>query len=280
MPTELSSAAPAAQRTATARRLLMYPPTYVEVSCSINPWMQPHVPVDLERAQSQWAALRATYERLGHQVQIVDPVPGLPDMVFAANAGVARGDRALVSRFTHPERQGETEAFRVWFEQAGFGTVGVAGERNEGAGDVLAVGGVLLAGSGLRTTGPAHAELEAFFDVPVVTLELVDPRFYHLDTALTVLDDATIVFFPAAFSTASVARIDELFPAAIRVAEEDACAFGLDAMSDGRNVVLSDAAVGLHAQRRAAGFDPVGVDIGELMKAGDGATCCTLELHP
>jgi len=139
---------------------------------------------------------------------------------------------------------------------------------------------VLLAGSGLRTTGPAHAELEAFFDVPVVTLELVDPRFYHLDTALTVLDDATIVFFPAAFSTASVARIDELFPAAIRVAEEDACAFGLDAMSDGRNVVLSDAAVGLHAQRRAAGFDPVGVDIGELMKAGDGATCCTLELHP
>jgi len=257
----------------------MCPPTYFEVSYSINPWMQTHVPVDVDRAQNQWDDLRITYQQLGHEVQVVDPAAGLPDMVFAANAGVARGDRALVSRFTHPQRQLESEAFRAWFVQAGYTTVAVADERNEGEGDVLSVGGVLLAGSGLRTTREAHGELSAFFDVPVVSLELVDPRFYHLDTALTVLDDTTIAFFPGAFSAESLATLDTMFPDALRVTEEDACAFGLNAMSDGGNVVLSHAATGLHDQLRAAGFNPIGVDITELLKAGGGAKCCTLELH-
>jgi N-dimethylarginine dimethylaminohydrolase len=152
---------------------------------------------------------------------------------------------------------------------------------NEGEGDILAAGDVLLAGFGPRTTRAAHDELCASFDVPVVPLELIDPRFYHLDTALAVLDDRTVAYYPGAFSAESVERIEGLFPGgAIRAGEEDACGFGLNAVSDGRNVVMSDRAPDLRAQLEAVGFHVITVDTSELIKAGGSVKCCTLEIRP
>lgn len=274
-PTALRSAV----RTPTRRHLLMCPPAHFEVSYSINPWMDVDVPVDLDLAMAQWSTLRDCYESLGHRVKTVDPVPGLPDMVFAANAAVVHNGRVLVANFTHPERQDESAAYRRWFEASGFKSVHTASHQNEGEGDVLAVGGMMLAGTGFRTSVDAHEELRGFFGVPVVTLDLVDPRFYHLDTALAVLDDHSIAYFPGAFSDSSVSTLEELFPDSIRVDEIDACAFGLNAMSDGFNVVLSDRAVILQEQLRDRGFNPIGVDMSELLKAGGSAKCCTLELR-
>jgi N-dimethylarginine dimethylaminohydrolase len=115
--------------------------------------------------------------------------------------------------------------------------------------------------------------------MPVVSLELVDPRFYHLDTALTVLDDTTIAYYPDAFSDASRIRLLELFPDAIEVAAEDANVLGLNAVSDGLNVVLPAAATGFADQLRAAGFQPIGIDLSELLKGGGSIKCCTLEVH-
>ncbi|OSC62894.1 hypothetical protein BVW01_20655, partial [Mycobacterium tuberculosis] len=116
--------------------------------------------------------------------------------------------------------------------------------------------------------------------LPVVSLELVDPRFYHLDTALAVLDDHTIAYYPPAFSTAAQEQLSALFPDAIVVGSADAFVFGLNAVSDGLNVVLPVAAMGFAAQLRAAGFEPVGVDLSELLKGGGSVKCCTLEIHP
>lgn len=259
--------------------ILMCRPTHFAVDYAINPWMDTAVPVDVAKAVEQWEELRATYLRLGHDVRVVDPVPGLPDMVFAANAGVVYDGRVLVSRFTHAERQGESAAYAAWFEAAGYPEVRIATARNEGEGDVLTVGGVMLAAAGTRTTREAHAELTEFFGVPVIGLELVDPRFYHLDTALTVLDERTVAYYPGAFSPASVAVIEQLFPGAIRATEDDACGFGLNAMSDGVNVVMSDRAPHLQERLRERGYRPVGVDMSELVKAGGSAKCCTLELR-
>lgn len=204
---------------------------------------------------------------------------GLPDMVFAANAAVVREGRVLVANFAYRERQPESAEFLRWFERSGYGRSAIAREINEGEGDVLTVGRYLLASVGSRTTLAAHDELRAYFGVPVIPLELTDPRFYHLDTALGVLDESTVAYYPGAFTAAGVTIIEQLFPGAIRASEEDACGFGLNVMSDGLNVVVSHRATNLMEQLRARGFNPIGLDMSELIKSGGSVKCCTLELH-
>ena len=268
------------ERRASPRHLLMCTPDSFAVNYAINPWMDVEVPVDQDLACRQWTNLRDIYLDLGHRVDVMTSTPGLPDMVFAANAGVVYNGRALASKFAHPERQPESEGFLRWFQEAGYSPATLATCQNEGEGDVLTVGGLMLAAAGTRTTEDAHQELRKFFDVPVITLELVDPRFYHLDTAMTILDERTVAYYPQAFSSSSGALIEQLFPGAIQASEVDACGFGLNAMSDGYNVVMSERALDLQDQLRAHGFNPVGVDMGELLKAGGSAKCCTLELRP
>jgi N-dimethylarginine dimethylaminohydrolase len=137
-----------------------------------------------------------------------------------------------------------------------------------------------LAGYGFRTQRQAHDEIAAIVQMPVVSLELVDPRFYHLDTALAVLDATTIAYYPPAFSDQSRTKLLELFPDAIEVGSADAFVLGLNAVSDGLNVVFPAAAIGFAEQLRAAGFRPIGIDLSELLKGGGSVKCCTLEVHP
>jgi N-dimethylarginine dimethylaminohydrolase len=266
-------------RQARAQRFLMCRPQHFEVTYAINPWMDPGRPVDTALAIAQWEQLRETYLRLGHQVDLIEPVHGLPDMVFAANGGVVFDGRAIAARFTHPERQPEGEAYRRWFEAAGFAPAAQSIAVNEGEGDFLVVGRIILAGAGFRTSVAAHHELHEFFGTPVISLELVDPRFYHLDTALAVLDDSTIAYYPAAFSDTSVGVLQQLFPDAIVASAADAEVLGLNAVSDGFNVILSDRATGMHDQLRERGFNPLGVDLSEILKAGGSVKCCTLEVR-
>jgi N-dimethylarginine dimethylaminohydrolase len=260
---------------ATHRRFLMCRPTYFAVEYAINPWMDPTAPVDTGRAIDQWEKLRQVYLDLGHTVDEIDPLPGLPDMVFAANGAAVVDGRVLAVQFRDPQRADEAPAYRSWFERAGF-EVHEPKHVNEGEGDILLAGGFLLAGTGFRTAHAAHAHLQEVFGRPVITLQLVDPRFYHLDTALCVLDDRTVAYLPDAFSPGSQAVLRRLFPDAILASPADAEVLGLNAVSDGRNVVLPAQATGLAATLRDRGYEPVGVDLSELRKAGGGPKCCTL----
>jgi N-dimethylarginine dimethylaminohydrolase len=187
--------------------------------------------------------------------------------------------RLLVARFRHAYRDPESAAYLEWFAEHGYGDVRQAQWINEGEGDYLVAGSRLLAGSGFRTHNAAHAESQEFFGVPVVSLTLVDPRYYHLDTALAVLDDDTVMYYPPAFSADSRELLEELYPEAITASDVDAAVFGLNAVSDGKHVVLPQAATGLFAQLREHGFEPIGVDLSELLKAGGSVKCCTLELR-
>lgn len=268
------------KRIARPQHYLMCRPAHFAVTYSINPWMHPENPVDLARALEQWDTLRATYERLGHTVDVIEPAAGLPDMVFAANGGIISDGRAMASQFTFPERQDEAHRYQARFETLGLSPVVQASEQNEGEGDVLRIGEIFLAGTGFRTSIAAHREIEDFFGRQAVSLTLVDPRFYHLDTALAVLDDTTIAYYPPAFAPESQAVLNQLFPDALIATAADADAFGLNAMSDGYNVVTSSQATDLHQQLRARGYNPVGVDMSELLKAGGSAKCCTLEVRP
>ena len=269
----------APERAASPRHYAMTAPTFFAVEYAINPWMDTSTSVDTHVALNQWETLRQTYKELGHTVELVEPVAGLPDMVYAANGGLLVNGKAVVARFAYPQRAGESAAYAEWMGRHGFHPAETR-HVNEGQGDLLVVGSILLAGYGFRTERRAHDEIAAAVQMPVVSLELVDPRFYHLDTALAVLDDTTIAYYPPAFSDQARATLLELFPDAIEVASADAHVLGLNAVSDGLNVVLPAAATGFAEQLREAGFRPIGVDLSELLKGGGSVKCCTLEVHP
>jgi N-dimethylarginine dimethylaminohydrolase len=258
----------------------MCPPEHFAVSYAINPWMDPARPVDAERAVAQWEALHETYVRLGHEVQLIEPAAGLPDMVFAANGATVIDGKVLGARFLHAERAAEGAAYLDWFRRNGYQVVRVPEAVNEGEGDILKAGPVVIAGYGFRTQTAAHAEVSELFGRPVLTVRLIDPRYYHLDTALCVLDDSTAAYYPAAFDDAGRAALASRFDELIEAKDEDAEVLGLNAVSDGYHVVLPAQATALAAQLAARGFEPVPVDMSEFSKAGGGPKCCTLELRP
>ncbi|MET0900244.1 MAG: dimethylargininase [Mycobacterium sp.] len=265
-------------RVPTVRHYAMTSPTHFTVEYAINPWMDTSAPVDPALAVAQWDGLRQTYLSLGHTVDLVHPEPGLPDMVYAANGGLIIGDTAIVARFKFAERAGEARAYAAWMAAAGY-TPRFTDHLNEGQGDLLVVGSTILAGTGFRTDEAAHAEIAELTGMPVVTLHLTDPRFYHLDTALAVLDDTTIAYYPPAFTDASRATLLRLFPTAIEVSTADAYVLGLNVVSDGKHVVLPAAAVGFAGQLAGHGFEPIGVELSELLKGGGSVKCCTLEVY-
>ncbi len=274
----VSDVAAMTQRSARVRHYAMTPPTFFAVEYAINPWMDTSTPVDTHRAMDQWESLRQTYKELGHTVELVEPVAGLPDMVYAANGGLLVNGKAVVAKFAYPQRAGEAAAYAEWMTRHGFDPVETR-YVNEGQGDLLVAGSIVLAGYGFRTDRRAHDEIAAAVGMPLVSLELVDPRFYHLDTALAVLDDRTIAYYPPAFSDESRAQLQDLFPDAIEVATTDAFVLGLNAVSDGLNVVHPAAATGFAEQLSDAGFVPIGVDLSELLKGGGSIKCCTLEVY-
>ncbi|WP_426309486.1 dimethylargininase [Cellulosimicrobium sp. E-16] len=284
------------------RHYLMCRPTYFTVSYEINPWMDRRTPVDTPLAVAQWERLRDTYRDLGHAVETIDPVPGLPDMVYAANGATVVDGLVYSARFTHPERGPEGPAYLKWFADHGYVTH-LAEHVNEGEGDLLVAGDVVLAGTGFRTDRAAHAEAAALWGREVVTLELVDPRFYHLDTALTVLRGGSgtvagsrvpdggahpgltgppavdVVYYPPAFSPAAQEVLRERYPDALLATEEDAVVLGLNAVSDGAHVVHAPRAERLAAALRERGYETLPVDTSELLRGGGGAKCCTLEIR-
>ncbi|MFA9431507.1 dimethylargininase [Egicoccus sp. AB-alg2] len=267
-------------RQATRRRFLMTPPTHFEVAYAINAWMDPSAPVDRQRAIRQWEDLVAVYESLGHDVVRATPAPGLPDMVFAANGGVVVGGIAVGARFATPQRAPEAALYREALSDAGIEVVHEPSYVNEGEGDYVVVGDTILAGTGFRTDIRAHAELARLTGREVVSLRLVDPRFYHLDVAVFALDDDNVAYYPGAFDDVGRAELARRYPDAIVASEQDALVLGLNAVSDGRHVVVAHEADHLVHRLAERGYVPIPIDLSELRKSGGGVKCCTLELRP
>ncbi len=274
-----------ADRQLRPRHYLMCPPHHFAVAYAINPWMDPSLSVDPRLASAQWSSLVEAYRAAGHRVDLLDPEPGLPDMVFTANGATVIGGQVLLARFAHPERASEASRHESWHRRNGilYGAAGVSIPQavNEGEGDFAVLADVVLAGHGFRTSAAAHAELAAVAGRPVVSLELADPRFYHLDVALAVLDDERrhIAYYPAAFTAASRRLLEVAFPDAILADDADAYAFGLNAVSDGLNVFLPVGAWHFAEQLAAAGYRPIPIDLSELRKGGGAVKCCTQEIR-
>jgi N-dimethylarginine dimethylaminohydrolase len=261
----------------------MCPPEHFAVEYAINPWMDTAVAVDAALALRQWHLLRTTLTGLGHAVHVLDPQPGLPDMVYAANGAFSVDGTVYGARFRYPQRAAEAAAHQVFY-RGGAWAFADALHVNEGEGDFAylpgAYGGLILAGYGFRTEPAAHAEAQELLGRPVISLKLVDPAFYHLDTALAALDDRHVTYYPEAFSAASQRILRQLFPDAVIADRGDAEAFGLNLVSDGRHVILNTEAVGMADKIRAAGYVPVPVELSELKRGGGSVKCAVAELRP
>ncbi len=260
----------------------MCPPEHFTVEYAINPWMDVTAAVDARLALQQWQLLHSTLGDLGHTVHVLDPVPGLPDMVYAANGAFSVDGTVYGARFRYPQRAAEAIAHRGFY-QAQEWSFADAEHVNEGEGDFTylpaAYGGLILAGYGFRTDPAAHAEAQEVFGRPVISLHLVDAAFYHLDTALAALDDRHVAYYPGAFSPASQRVLAQLFPDAVLADRDDALAFGLNLVSDGRHVILNTEAVAMGDKVRAAGYLPVHVELSELKRGGGSIKCAVAELR-
>ncbi len=259
---------------------LMCRPTFYGVHYEINPWMDVRRQPDRAAALRQWQALRAVLtEEFGAEVRICRSRPGLPDMTFTANAGLPRGRVFVPSRFRYRERAGEERPFTGWFRRRGYRIVPLPGEfRFEGAGDALTLGDALFAGYYCRTDVQMHAALGEVLGMRVLSLTLVDRRFYHLDTCFSPLDDRTAVYYPKAFDRYSLRVLRRNVPDLIPVSDGEAHQFGCNLVAVGGRAVVSHPCRRLARTLADRGYAVYRLDFSEFIKAGGAAKCLTLRL--
>jgi N-dimethylarginine dimethylaminohydrolase len=260
-------------------RILMCPPDYYGIEYEINPWMSRSRGSTPERALAQWRGLYDALTKLGVQVELMTPQPGLPDLVFTANAGLVFGKRFFSSQFRHEVRARESPHFDAWFAAQGFTVEHLPpGMFFEGAGDALFCGPSLFAGYRIRSDAASHQHLGKVLNRLVMPLELVDPRFYHLDTCFCPLRPGQALYFPGAFDRYGrrvlESHIDQLVP----VVEAEATRFACNAVVVGKTVIVNAGSDQLAADLRAAGYEVVFLELDEFLKAGGSAKCLTLRL--
>ena len=264
-------------------KILMCPPDYFTVDYVINPWMAGQEGVlDKEKAAQQWNTLRDTLSEFA-DIVTMDPQPDLPDLVFTANAGVVYGKKAIASHFMPLERRPEEPHNKRWFTENGYELLDLDEKIGfEGAGDCLfdRGGEWLWTGYGFRTEIEAHAEIQKFFDVEVVSIKLTDSRFYHIDTCFCPLTNGFLMYHPPAFDFDSRVAIESRIPPHKRIVVDtlDAGNFACNAVNVGDTVVLNKASEPLKARLMLAGFKVREVDLSEFLKAGGSAKCLTLKL--
>ena len=261
------------------QHFLMCPPEHFGVLYEINTWMHAEVPVDADRAREQWTALVDTLHAAGATVDVMDAVPGLPDLVFTANAGIVNGRQFVPARFRHPERQGETPHDVSWFATRGYEVTELPlGVSHEGAGDALPFGSVLLSGYRMRSDAASHAYLSRLTGVAVRSVELVDERLYHLDLTFCPLDDRRAMVAPLGWDTYGCRVVEALVPELLVLDDDAALRFCANSVVVGTTIVMPECPPAVGRKLESWGFDVAVVDVSEFQKAGGACRCLTLAL--
>ncbi|MDE2996474.1 MAG: arginine deiminase-related protein [Bacteroidota bacterium] len=272
-----------------ADRMVMTTPDHFDIEYVINPHMAGNIgSVDKENARAQWLALKEAFESCGTPVDVVEGMPGQPDMVFCANQTLPYllldGTKGVVlSRMHAPQRAGEVQYFREYFEAKWWAVKESVwnGETDfEGMGDALwHVGRRLLwGGYGFRTDKSVYDRISEGLDTPVLALQLDDPEFYHLDTCLCILNEETALIFAPAFQPEGLELIRHFFPTVIEAPEDEARElFACNAHSpDGRHAVIQRGCVQTNRALRDLGFTVIEVDTDEYLKSGGSVFCMKL----
>ena len=260
-------------------QILMCAPDFYGIEYEINPWMSRHDEADHAQAVRQWTDLKNLLHHAGAKILLLEPVRGLPDLVFTANAAMVYRDWAVLARFRYPQRQGEEPYDEAWLTAAGFSVHRLAdGVFFEGTGDALFCGDTLLAGYRIRSDVAGHQQIAGIFNCRVIPLELVDPYYYHLDTCFCPLAPGVAIYYPDAIDAygrrALAEAVDELIP----VSTDEARRFACNAVVVGRTVITNTGCPNLHDALRARGFECRETPLSEFVKAGGSAKCLTLRL--
>ncbi len=263
------------------KHFLMCEPKFYDVCYVINPWMEGNLgKVNLQLAQQQWQNLYRIVSGMA-SVSLIEHVAGLPDMVFTANAGLVHNHEIIISSFRHAERQPEVKHFERFFAAQGYRVQHLRQDTIfEGAGDALFDShGRLWLGSGIRSVSHAQAEIVAALHVETHALELINPHWYHLDTAFCPLPEGQAIAYEKAFSRRSVAALNDIFgDDIIWVSGTDARNFACNAISLDRNAVMHKASAELKLTLKQRGLEVIEAEVSEFLKAGGACKCLTLEI--
>lgn len=263
----------------TTARILMCPPDYFGIEYEINPWMNMQQGTSPQLALRQWQRLYQTLCDLGAAIDLLEPIPGLPDLVFTANAGLVFHDMFLPARFRFGVRQGESPHFEKWARDRGLTLVPLPESMNfEGAGDALFCGDTLFAGYRFRSDVRSHQWVGERLGVPALPLELVDPRFYHLDTCFCPVAPGVAIYYPGAFDEYGRSVLKDRIDRLVEVSAEEAVSFSCNAVVVGRSVVLNQGAPKLAAALESLGFNVRPLEFSEFIKSGGSAKCLTLRI--
>ncbi|MBD2346064.1 bifunctional arginine dihydrolase/ornithine cyclodeaminase [Anabaena subtropica] len=264
-------------------RFLMCPPDHYDVDYVINPWMEGNIhKSSRDRAVEQWQGLHQILKEHAI-VDLVTPQKGWPDLVFTANAGLVLGNNVVLSRFLHKERQGEEPYFKEWFESNGYTVYELPKDLPfEGAGDALLdrEGRWLWAGYGFRSELDSHPYLAKWLDIEVLSLRLIDERFYHLDTCFCPLANGYLLYYPGAFDSYSNRLIEMRVAAEKRIAisEADAVNFACNTVNVESIVIMNKASNALKQRLADLDFRVLETPLTEFLKAGGAAKCLTLRV--
>jgi N-dimethylarginine dimethylaminohydrolase len=265
--------------TAPQPHILMCPPDFYGIHYEINPWMDMSRQSERAVAVEQWNALHAHITAAGAKVSTLKPVEGLPDLVFTANAAMVFKQQALLSHFRHRQRQGEEPYNRQWLSEHDFEVLDVPENFSfEGAGDALFCGDTLYAGYRMRSDAAGHQKIGQMIGCRVIPVELIDARYYHLDTCFCPLADGEAIWYPPAFDDYGQLAIRAHVPNLIEAEREEAERFACNAVVIGKRVITNTGCEHLHAELVSRGYEPIATPLDEFVKAGGSAKCLTLRL--
>lgn len=263
-------------KTKVIKKVLMCRPLYFSsLNYSINPWMKPGS-IDEEKSKKEWKKLYEVYKNLDIEVEVLDQQPDAPDMVFTTDQGIVNGKKVLLSRFKHKERRRESDYFRKWFLENGYIVNNLPEDIYfEGNGETFFWQDRMFLGVGYRSDKKTASFMSKFFDREVITLELVNPFFFHLDVALFPLNKDTIFYYPQAFSKLSREKLTKIVPNLIPFTNEEANGFCGNSITTDHHVVCQKGNPTFEKKLKKLGYKPVPVHLGEFIKSGGGAHCLT-----
>lgn len=254
------------------KKALMCRPTYYSVDYAINPWMRPGS-TNPKVALRQWESLVEKLLNLGVNIEFINQEKGLPDMVFSADQGAVKKNKVLMSNFRYGVRQGEREPYLDWFIKRNYQPTFLPQNYFFEGGDILPFKNIVFVGTGFRTSEVSCKKIGLILDVEVIKLQLINPRFYHLDMCLLPLDTRTAFFYPEAFSQESLEKLARIIPCLVPLSKKETYGFSANSIVTDHHVVLQKNNPFFKEKLLDFGYYPVEADLGEFMKSGGGIHC-------
>lgn len=272
-------------------KVLLVKPTYFSVEYVINPHMEGHIGnVDKLQAQNEWEHLRSAYEELGFYVHVEEGKRGYPDMVFCANQSLPNitkeGEKEVIMSVMHSDqRKGEVPFIQKVYEESSYEIVHLDQTKFkdfEGMGDALwhFKKRLIWGGYGYRSSKEVYDVISETFNTPVIALELTNPKFYHLDTCLCILNTDTALIYPEAFTKEGQELIRSIFTNVIEASKYEAeKLFACNATSpDGKNVFVQQGCIDVNQKLKDAGFKVHEFSTYEFLKSGGSVFCMKMML--